>query len=143
MSINIMDETKRRYTNDIFTAAYIMDPDGVDDLEQTYQKIWNSGMGFSPDAMFSPRKDYDKELELGCLQLQGDLKKLVIKTWLRRYRRKEIEEFCRLLLKGPQHRYTRICLVSGLELGLGDVVNEWNNTHQNEPPIYLPAPDYI
>ena len=143
MSIDIMYETKRRYTNDIYTAAYIMDPAGVDALKQTYQDIWNSGMGFSPAAMFSPRKDDEKELELGCIQLQGDLKKLVIKTWLLRYRREEIEELCRLLIKGPQHRYTRVCLVPGLELDAQDIVNEWNNTHQNEHPIYLPDPDYI
>lgn len=143
MNINIMDETKRRYTNDIYTAAYIMDPASVDALERTYQDIWDNGMGFSPAAMFSPRQDDEEELELGCRQLQGDLKKLIIKAWVCRYRRAEIEEFCRLLLKGPQHRYTRVRLVPDLELDAQDIVREWNDNHQNEPPIYLPAPDYI
>lgn len=143
MRINIMDETKRRYTNDIYTAAYIMDQAGVDDLARTYQDIWDSGKGFSTAAMFSPRQDDEKELEIGCLQLQGDLKNLVVKTWLRRYRRKEIEELCRLLLKGPQHRYTRVCLAPDLDMGVEEIVNEWNNAHQNETPIYLPDPDYI
>jgi len=143
MSINIMEETKRRYNNDICTAAYIMDPAGVDALERAYQDSWDNGMGFSPAAMFSPRQDDEKELELGCIQLQGDLKRLVIKAWVCRYRREEIEQFGRLLLKGPQNRYTRVCLVPGLELDAQDIVNEWTDAHQNEPPIYLPAPDYI
>lgn len=143
MSIEIAMETKKRYTNDIFTAAYIMDAAGVDKLERTYQELWDSGTGFSTSTMLSPRQDDEKELELCCLQFQGALKQLVIKAWLRRYRREEIEKLCRMLLKGPQHRYTRICLVSGLELSLEEVVIEWNNIHQNEPPIYLPAPDYI
>lgn len=143
MSINIMYETKRRYTNNVYTAAYIMDPAGVDALERTYQDIWDNGMGFSPAAMFSPRQDDEKELELGCLQLQGDLERMVIKAWVCRYQRGEIEEFCRLLLKGPQHSYTRVCLVPGLELSVQDIVNVWNNAHQNESPVYLPDPDYI
>ena len=143
MIINIMDEAKRRYTNDLYTAAYIMDPAGVGALERTYQDIWDSGNGFSPAAMFSPRQDDKKELEIGCRQIQEDLKRLVIKAWVSRYRRTEIEEFCRLLLKGPQHRYTRVCLVPGLELDAEDIINDWNDFHQNEAPIYLPAPDYI
>ena len=75
MIINIMDEAKRRYTNDIYTAAYIMDPAGVGALERTYQDIWDSGNGFSPAAMFSPRQDDKKELEIGCRQIQEDLKR--------------------------------------------------------------------
>lgn len=141
MSINIMDETKRRHTNDIYTAAYIMDPAGVDALERTYQNIWDNGMGFSPAAMFSPRQDDEKELELGCLQLQEDLRKLVIKVWLRRYRRNEIEELCRLLLKGPQKRYTRVRLIADLEMTIDDIALEWNDANPNECPIYLPDPD--
>lgn len=143
MRINIMDETKRRYTNDIYTAAYIMDQAGVDALARTYQDIWDKGMGFSPAAMFSPRTDDEKELELGCLQLQGDLKDLVIKSWVCRYYREEMDSFCRLLLRGPQHRYTRVCLAPDLDMGIEEIINAWNNAHQNETPIYLPDPDYI
>lgn len=143
MSIEIVIETTKRYTNDIYTAAYIMDPAGVDTLNQTYQEIWDSGKGFSPAAMFSPRQDDEKELELGCLQFQGDLKRLVVKAWVHRFCREEIMEFCRQLIKGPQHRYTKVCLVTGLELDAEEIVIEWNDAHRNERPIYLPAPDYI
>lgn len=143
MSINMMDETKRRYTNDIYTAAHIMDPAGVDDLERAYQDVWDSGKGFSAAAMFSYRKDDEKEMELGCLQIQGDLKRLVVKAWMHRYCRDEIVELCRLLIKGPQHRYTRVCLVSGLELDANDIAREWSDVHQNEQPVYLHDPDYI
>lgn len=139
--MNITHELKKIFGNEIYTAAYLMNQEAVEQIETAYQEAWDSGNGFTPATMFRPRKNDDAEMNVCAAQMQNALKKLVMKEWLFKYTRDEIITLCNLLLKGPQERHTRICLVDDLEITAVDIAIEWNGAHPDESPIYLPGPD--
>lgn len=139
--MNVSDALKKFLGNEIYTAAYLMNQKAVEQIETVYQEAWDSGNGFTFATMFSPRKDDESEMKACAVQMQNDLKKLIVKEWISKYTRDEMIALCNLLLKGPQNRYTRICLVADLERTADDIAIEWNGAHPNESPIYFPDPD--
>lgn len=139
--MSVSDALKKLFGNEVYTAAYLMNQESVEQIETAYQEAWDSGKGFTFATMFSPRKDDNAEMNVCAAQMQNALKKLVMKEWLSKYTRDEIITLCNLLLKGPQRRYTRVCLVDDLEMTAVDIAIEWNGVHPDESPIYPPDPE--
>lgn len=139
--MNVTHEMKKIYGNEIYTAAYLMDQEAVERIEASCQEAWDGGRGFTHATMFGPRGDTEAELAACAAQMQNALKKLVVKGWLLKYTRDEIITLCNLLLRGPQNRYTRICLVDDLEMTAVDIAADWNGVHPDESPIYPPDPE--
>lgn len=135
--MNVTDVMKRTYGNEVYTAAYLMDQQAVEQIESAYQEAWDSGTGFAPVSMF----DDESEIKTCVKQMHGSLKNLVTKAWLNRYTRDEITALCGLLLKGPYERHTRIRLVSDVEVDADDIAREWSKSHPDESPVYLPGHD--
>lgn len=142
MKINVMDAMKEIYGNEVYTAALMMDRAAVKSIETAYQEAWDSGAGFSPATMFCNRSEDSEDEISGCArQILNSLKGIVAKAWLSQYSREEIVAICNLLVKGPRGIYTHICLVTDLEMDLGDIAREWSNLHKDEPAVYPPDPD--
>lgn len=139
--MNVTEMMKKINGNEIYTAAYIMDASGVEEIEAAYQEAWDSGNGFTAATIFKKREDDEEEMKECANQMQSALKDLIMKKWLSEYSRDEIVSFCNLLLKGPQKLYTRVRLVADLEMDVSDITREWNKVHPEECPVYLPDPD--
>lgn len=139
--MNVTDMMNGIHGNEVYTAAYLMNQETVEQIEATYQEAWDSGRGFTATTMFSPRTDDEIEMKICANQMLASLKNLVKKEWLARYTRDEITVLCGMLLKGPQKRYTRVRLIADLEMTINDIALEWNDANPKESPIYLPDPD--
>ena len=141
--MNVTNMMNSFHGNEIYTAAYMMDQAAVERIESAYQESWDNGEGFTVSTMFGRKADSDVEKAACAGQMLNALKDLIIRTWLSQYSREEICTLCGLLLKSPGKRYTRVRLVSGLEVDLEDIPREWNKLHPNETTVRLPDPDYI
>lgn len=139
--MNVTQETKKIYGNEVYTAAYIMDQSAVEKIESSYQDAWDKGEGFTPRSMFGRPEDSDAE-KMACVkQMQDSLIGVVKRGWLLRYSRDEMSALCGLLHKGPMRQHTRVCLIGDFELDVEEIVRGWNDLHQDERPVYLPDPD--
>lgn len=139
--MHVSDIVTSKYGSNILLAAYGMDREGTEKIEAAYQEAWDSGMGFTFETMFNPREDEKKEMDECANQMQGALRELIVKTWLCRYNRDEIIELCKMLMKCPQKRYTRIDLEYKLDICVDDIARKWLELHPDEPKFYLPVDD--